>query len=116
MRKIETIEGFTVFFEAEKEEVNKRSHFIKECEWSEKDYKGLKGTNWFSAHVQIRKAGLVLSDQYLGCCCYNSVKEFYTTYKNDYFGDMVKEGISEAKLVLPGLINKAQTTLNTLKA
>lgn len=108
MIKLNTIEGFDVFFGAEKEEVNKRTHFITECGWSEEQFSSLKGTKWFCAHIEIRKAGVVLSDQYLGCCCYNSVKEFYTTYKNEYLKQMIDEGISEAKQYLPMEIKRAQ--------
>lgn len=116
MRKIETVNGFDVYFEAEKEELSKKHHFINECGWTAEEYKGLSKTKWFCAHIQIVKAGFVLSDQYLGCCCYNTVKEFYTTYRNDYYMDMLSEGIREAKAALPALIEKTQTTLEALAA
>lgn len=116
MKKIMEQNGFQVFFYAETEHVDKRKHFIDECGWTEAEYKTISKMRWFTAHVQIRVAGLALSDQYLGCCCYNSTKEFYTTYKDDYFKDMVSEGIDEAREVLPDLISSTETQLNQLRS
>ena len=118
MKKIETVEGFDIHFEAEKEHVNEREHFVTECGWTKEEYKQYKAQKgkWFSAHVEVRKAGIVLSDQYLGCCSYLTVKEFYTTYKNDYYAQMVDEGIAEAKLKLPKHIALAKKTLKELES
>jgi len=96
-KKIETVDGFDVFFTAETEEESKRHHFIEGCGWTEAQYKEYVGEckgRWFCAHVEIKLAGYTLSDQYLGCCHYH----------DDYFSDMVKEGISEARTSLPTLV------------
>lgn len=101
MKKLATIEGFDIFFQAETEHVNKKQHFMEECDWTLEQYKELKGTAWFCAHVEVRKAGIPLSNQYLGCCSYKTVSEFYTEYKDDYLKDMIAEGLNEAKKALP---------------
>lgn len=38
-----------------------------------------------------------LGNDYLGACCYKTEEEFYTKYKDDYFADMIKNAIEEAK-------------------
>jgi hypothetical protein len=52
---------------------------------------------WFCAKVTASKNGIELADDYLGGCCYNSAEEFCTTYKEDYYRDMVETVIKEAK-------------------
>lgn len=89
--------GFIICFEAEPEEISARTHFIKDCGWSEKDFRKLKNFVWFSAKVSAWKDGKELGTAYLGCCCYTTEEEFYTKYKDDYFADMVDEAIAEAK-------------------
>jgi len=97
MRPLFEQEGFIICFEAEEEHVSMRRHLIKECGWTEKDYRTLRGCAWFCAKVSAWKDGKELGVDYLGCCCYKTVEEFYTTYKDEYFSDMVKNAIEEAK-------------------
>jgi hypothetical protein len=92
-------DGFIICFEAEEETVNPRQHFIKECGWSEAEYRKYQkqGFAWFSAKVSAWKDGRELAAAYLGCCSYKTVEEFYTVYKDAYFADMVKEAIADAQ-------------------
>lgn len=55
---------------------------------------------WFIAKVQAFKNGVPLGVDYLGGCCYDSVKDFVK--ENDYYGDMVDSVISQSK----GIIQK----------
>ena len=82
---------YVVCFEDEIEEIPARSHFIKQCGWTESQFRGIKGYAWFSAKVSIWKDGSELTSEYLGCCCYKEASEFYTTYVGDYFLDMVRD-------------------------
>lgn len=99
IRYIETVEGFGILFEAQKEHISMRQHFIKKRGWKESWYRKIKDCAWFSARVSAWKNGEELASTYLGCCCYETVEEFYTTYHDGYFADMVHEVIVEAKRV-----------------
>lgn len=90
-------DGFILCFEAEEEDISMRHHFIKECGWSEKEYRKIRGFSWFCAKVSAWKGGIEMGTAYLGCCCYKTAEEFYTTYKDDYFKDLVAEAIAEAR-------------------
>lgn len=92
-------EGFIITFEAEEEECSARHHFIKECKWTESQYRSIKDFDWFSAKVSAWKDGKELGTDYLGACCYKTAEEFYTTYNCDggYFPQMVDTAIAEAK-------------------
>ena len=110
MKKICDHEGFEIYFEAEEEISSMRDHFINECDWTEKQFKNLKDTNpaWFSARVVAKKEGVILGEDYLGCCCYKSEEEFYTKYFDDYFKDMIKACVSEAEKNLPERIKELE--------
>lgn len=90
-------EGFIICFEAEPENLSARYHFIKECGWTDAEYRKIKNFDWFCAKVSAWKDGEELGTDYLGACSYKTTKEFYTKYKNDYFADMVNAAITEAK-------------------
>ena len=96
-RYIATVEGFGILFDAEEEYISMRQHFIKECGWTESQYMKIKDCAWFCAKVSAWKDGEELASEYLGFCCYETVEEFYTKYHDDYFADMVREVIVEAK-------------------
>ena len=49
---------------------------------------------WFVAKVSAMKQGIVLADDYLGGCCYDSIKDFIN---DGYYQDMVDNVITEAK-------------------
>lgn len=98
-RYIETVDGFGILFEAEPEYMPMRQHFIRECGWTESQYREIKDFAWFSARVSAWKNGEELASKYLGACCYESVEEFYTKYHDDYYVQMVEEVVVEAKRV-----------------
>lgn len=80
---------YIVTFEAQEEEISARRHFVKECGWSESDFEKIEEFDWFCAAVRLFKDGEEIVCEYLGCCSYETEKEFYTRYKSDYFADMV---------------------------
>lgn len=98
-RYIETVDGFGILFDAEEEHTSMRQHFIKECGWKESWYRKIKDRAWFCAKVSAWKNGKELASTYLGCCCYETVEEFYTKYHDDYFAQMMQEVVTEAKRV-----------------
>ena len=98
-RYIETVDGFGILFDAEPEYMSMRQHLIKECGWTESQYREIKEFAWFSARVSAWKNGEELASTHLGACCYESVEEFYTKYHDDYFADMVHEVLVEAKRI-----------------
>ena len=92
-----TFGDYVFCFEAEDEDISMHHHFIHECGWSEKEYNRIRNYAWFCARVSVWKDGEELAHDYLGACCYKTEKQFYTTYKGDYFADMVRECASETK-------------------
>lgn len=98
-RYIKTIDGFGILFDAEPEHACMRQHFIKECGWTESQYRKIKDFAWFSAKVSAWKNGEELASTYLGACCYETVEAFYTEYHDDYFAQMMQEVVTEAKRV-----------------
>ena len=95
---LKTVDGFGILFDAEEENCSMRQHFIKECGWSENQYREIKDCAWFVAKVTAWKDGVELAAEYLGGCCYTTVEEFYTKYKNDYLEDMIQEVVAQAKI------------------
>ena len=49
---------------------------------------------WFVAKVSAMKQGILLAEDYLGGCCYDSVEDFI---EDAYYQDMVDNVITEAK-------------------
>ena len=91
-RYVGFMNGFHIFFEAETETVDKKKHFMNGCGWTHQQYKAIQKYPWFSARVMAcDRAGRILGEAFLGCCCYETVEAFYTTYKDDYFADLVQE-------------------------
>ena len=88
---IKVFGDYVVCFEAEPETLSMRHHFIKECRWTEAQYRKIKDFAWFSAKVTIWKDAKELAANYLGTCCYLTEEDFYTVYKGDYFADKVRE-------------------------
>ena len=57
---------------------------------------------WFDARVRVLLTdGRELGADYLACCAYNTVREFYTSHREhksgDYFTDMVREACRYAR-------------------
>lgn len=107
------IGDYIITFSAEEEEISPRQHFIKECGWTEAQYRKIKDFPFFCAKVSVWKDGVCLNDQYLGACSYESEEQFYTTYKGDYFVDMVVTAFDE--LDLPELAEQAKGLLESSK-
>lgn len=118
MKKVVSYEGFDIYFETEEEFESIREHFIDECGWSKEQYASLLSSKpkWFCAHVVAKKAGIELGEAYLGGCCYNSHKEFYTTYFDDYFKDMMKDAVNEAKTRLPAVLKNLKSQASKLSS
>ncbi len=89
MTPVLAIDDVIITFEAQEEEMSARTHFIKECGWTESQFRKIKDYPFFCAKVSAWKDGKELATEYLGCCSYKTEEEFYTTYKSDYFADMV---------------------------
>ena len=51
---------------------------------------------YFCAKIHTELEGMVFSETYLGQCIYDSYEDFYTTYKEDYYRDMVNEVVEES--------------------
>ena len=94
---LDTVDGFGILFDAEKEHQDMRCHFIKNCGWTEDQFEEIEDFPWFVAKVSAWKNGIELGTSYLGACCYKTIEEFYTEYKDDYLADMIKEAVAEAK-------------------
>ena len=116
MKKVTNFDGFDIYFEAEKEFIPMRKHFVEECGWSKDEYASLVSDKpkWFSAHVVAKKGDIELGEAYLGCCCYNSHEEFYARYADGYFKDMMKEAVEEAKARLPDVLKDLRSKASTL--
>jgi len=101
-------DGFIIAFEAEPEPASMREHFVTECGWSASEYRRIRHCAWFSAKVSAWKDGIEVSATYLGCCCYLTVDEFYTTYAGEYFAGMVQEVIDASRSGLVAGIGAGQ--------
>ena len=93
---VKVVDDFIITFEAEEEHIPVRQHFIKTCGWSESDYRKIKNYDWFSAKVSAWQNGVELGSAYLGCCSYKNASDFYLT-SDDYFDQMVREAIDDAR-------------------
>lgn len=58
---------------------------------------------WFCAKVSAHKAGIELGSDCLGCCAYDNFEDFYAKYHDDYFSDMARNAVEEAKAKLAEL-------------
>ena len=101
-RRIETREGFDIYFTPESEDMTAREHFIDECGWTEKQFDKIRNYDFFCAHVEAERAGIVLGEAYLGCCCELQFRDFWER-EGDYFDSMVDEAITAAKQKLEEL-------------
>ena len=69
---------------------------------------------WFCAKVELTYKELT-GTNYLGCCSYNSFKEFTTT-DNDYYIDMINQCINEINRQVESINFGAQRQWNIRKA
>lgn len=86
---------YTVCFDAEEEDISAKKHFIEECGWTAQEFKKIRNYKFFSAKVSIFKDGEDLASDYLGCCSYRTVGEFFKEYRGDYFADMVANCVEQ---------------------
>lgn len=90
-------DGFIICFEAIREDMSSRQHFVNECGWTQQEFEKVRNFYFFSARVTAWKDGKELGAAYLGACSYRRLSDFYTKYKNDYCMDLANEAIDEAK-------------------
>ena len=81
---------YIVVFQALPETISMSKHFVAECGFCVAELRKIRNYKWFCARVSLWRAGKELANEYLGCCCYKTAEEFYTTYEGDYFADMVR--------------------------
>lgn len=106
--------AFIVAFEAMPEHLSARQHFIRDCGWSESEFRKIKNFAWFTARVSVWLNGEELASDYLGCCSYGTESEFYITHKGDYFADMVFNCAQDSQNAeLLTLVNAWRETLRT---
>ena len=96
---VENIEGFDIYFEALEETLPLDSNEYEEMSKAVESGELVV----FVAHVTAYKKGIELGDDYLGACIYKSYEEFYTIYKDDYYSDMRRNAIEEAKKAIKSL-------------
>ena len=93
--KVTEKEGFDIYFEAYPEYESLKDMLPED---TEEEIQEIYNTcDIFVAKVIAEKHGIELGYNYLGGCIYESMEDFYTKYKDDYFADMVDTAISEAK-------------------
>jgi hypothetical protein len=92
-------DGFTISFHAMPEDMDPAEDFTDDQETIDAINSG--EFVWFMARVQASKEGIVLGTDYLGACCYKSYMQFVEN--NDYYADMVKNAIGEARETLAKL-------------
>jgi hypothetical protein len=56
---------------------------------------------YFCARVSAYKHGVLLAQEYLGCCLYESLQQFHDA--SDYYADMVDTAIEQARAKLQEL-------------
>jgi uncharacterized Fe-S cluster-containing radical SAM superfamily protein len=90
-------DGFIICFEALPEHISMRDYFVRECGWTEKEYRSLTRTNpeWFCAKISAWKDMKELGTAYLGCCCYDTYEDFIQN--SGYLDQMIDEAIEEAE-------------------
>lgn len=87
---IKVFGDYVACFEADPEDdISMRRHFIRDCGWTEAQFRRIKGYAWFRATITIYRDGKELAAEYLGACCYETEEEFYTVYAGDYWCDKV---------------------------
>jgi hypothetical protein len=104
-----TNEGFDIALSVAPETENPRDHFAYENE--EDNDRAVQDIEsgalaWFMVRVQAFKKGVLLGEDYLGGCCYQSVRDFITPGE-DYYQDMVNNATDEAKRTLKDLKEEA---------
>lgn len=99
----EDFEGFTIRGYACEEDLNPADHFE-----DEEVIEGIRSGryDWFCAKVTASKNGIKLADDYLGGCCYESVREFFNEV-DGYYHDMRAVVVEAAKAAIKELAEAA---------
>jgi len=111
---IKNIDGFDIYFEA-LEEYDFNVDYWESEQFTETCNKIDSGDLvLFCAKVTAEKSGIQFSEDYLGCCIYESEEQFYTT-EGDYFTDMCNTVVTDAKNQISTKIEEQEQILADLK-
>lgn len=88
-------DGFTIDVYALPEDISPKGCFDTEDSQEIIDKIESGDLEWFCAKVTASKNGIILADDYLGACCYESLTDFINP--DCYFGDMRESVIKQAK-------------------
>ena len=94
-------DGFKIVLSFEEEDQTMRDHFINNCEWSEDDFKSLKGFEFFTAKVTAFKGKIECGSVYLGACCHKNLKDVMQNGNIEnmlggYMPQLIEEAIEDA--------------------
>lgn len=101
----EVYKGFTISFYRENEDSDPRDHFDDAAGYvsgdAENDHETIVqiasgDLDWFCAKVTASLNGIVLAEDYLGCCCYFDPADFVRGGAGDYYADMRADVASRA--------------------
>ena len=117
LTKIDNV-TYTLHFEDEHRDA--KNHFLVECDYSEEAYSEIKNFYWFTARVEATKAGVILSDNYLGGNCCRNKKEVMqdntlANILNGYIPQMIAECQEQADINLNLLIAETEQKLIDLQ-
>jgi len=89
MQTLETRHGIVLSFEPLPEDTPLEDTFDDSCHDISELYADIEAGNlqYFTAHVIASKNDIVLGEDYLGCCLYNSIDEFINESQG-YISDM----------------------------
>ena len=105
----EVYKGFTISFHRENEDTDPRDHLDDAAGYvsgdAENDHETIVqiasgDLDWFCAKVTASLNGIVLAEDYLGCCCYFDPMDFVRGGAGDYYADMREDVVSRAGAVL----------------
>ena len=99
--KVQTTEGFNIFFEAREEYSSLKELLPDDTE--EQHEETYRNNEIFIAKVTAERHGIELASDYLGGCIYETEEDFYVKYKGDYFADMANTVVKEANEMIENL-------------
>jgi pantothenate synthetase len=115
LTEVEKLESLGVIIEFTPEEEEMQPDYEEEENQAIADkYNAGNMAAWFCAKVTVTYKELSGTD-YLGCCSYNSFKEFTTTDK-DYYMDMINQCINEVNRQVESINFGTQRHWNIRKA
>ena len=92
---VEEFEGFKIYFEA-LDETQPLCEHIEDRQEVQRQIDNLE-VEHFCAKVTAVFSGIELAEDYLGSCLYENEEDFYTKYKDDYYADMRRTVVDEAR-------------------